>query len=75
MRTEPAPEAAVAINPRLTKYKQKEMILKAAREKDFSHRLAAKRQALLPKMMEARRAGKIAYISYDRLIIKDKLPR
>ena len=69
---------------KMTKYKQKEMVLRAAKEKrlekifineDYSHRVVTKRQALVPKMLEARRAGKIAYISYDKLIVKDKQPR
>ena len=60
------------------------MILRASKEKrlkkiyineDYSHRIATKRQALVPKMLEERHVGKIAYMSYDKLIVKDEQPR
>ena len=65
----------------MSQFKQKGMILRAAKEKrivnifineDYSQRLLMKRQALMPKMYAARREGKLAYISYDKLIVKDK---
>ena len=66
---------------KLGNYKDRERMLKAAREKrikdtyineDFSQKVITKRKSLVPKMMEARAAGKIAFLSFDRLVIKDK---
>ena len=39
---------------------------------DFSPRVLQKRKDSLPEMYEKRREGKIAFISYDRLIIREK---
>lgn len=73
------PQRSVLV--RLTHYKDKEVILNKAKEKrlqgiyfneDFSQKIMAKRQALLPKMWEARQAGKIAFLKHDKLIIKDR---
>ena len=66
---------------KLTHFKDREMILKKAREvkpsnlfinEDFSQRVVDKRKQLLPKMQQLRREGKIAYLSFDKLIVKDK---
>uniref|UniRef100_T1IBS7 Uncharacterized protein n=1 Tax=Rhodnius prolixus TaxID=13249 RepID=T1IBS7_RHOPR len=38
---------------------------------DFSYETRAKRKELFGPMVEARKAGKIAYIRYDKLIIKE----
>ena len=67
---------------RFAKYKDKECVLRQAREKkpsgifsdeDFSSKVMEKRKALLPRMKEARSEGKIAYISFDKLVIRDAL--
>ncbi len=38
---------------------------------DFSSRTLEKRKSLIPKLEEARKAGKIAYFVADRLVVKD----
>ena len=40
---------------------------------DYSQRVVSRRKELLPKMREARENGKIAYLSFDRLVVKDKV--
>lgn len=64
---------------KLTKFKDKELIIKQAKDvksrglfvnEDFSQRVLDKRRELLPEMKKAREAGKIAYLSYDRLVVK-----
>ena len=39
---------------------------------DYSPRVLQKRKDLLPEMYEKRREGKIAFLSYDRLIVREK---
>ena len=39
---------------------------------DFSQRIMARRKELLPKMMKAREEGKIAYLSFDKLVVRDR---
>ena len=60
-------------------FKDRDMVIKERRKlkgtkhvirEDFSDRVLEKRKSLLPKMNEARKEGKIAYLSYDKLIIK-----
>ena len=67
---------------RFAKYKDRECVLRQAREKklrgiffneDFSAKVMEKRKALLPCMKEARSEGKIAYTSFDKLVIRDAL--
>ena len=62
------------------KYKDRDAVLKARRNlkgtrqtirEDFSERILKKRKDLLPKLNEARNDGKIAYLSYDKLVIKE----
>ncbi len=69
-----------AIVVRFSSFKDREAILKAARlekapglyvNEDFSARVVEKRRQLLPEMYSARDDGKIAYLSYDKLIIRD----
>ena len=69
---------------KLSTFKDRERILRAAKDKridniyvneDYSQKVIAKRKELLPKMMEARRAGKIAYLSFDKLVIRERIPR
>ena len=59
-------------------YKHRDMVLNERRKlkgsnliirEDFSDRVVAKRE-LLPQMFEARKEGKIAYLSYDKLVIR-----
>ena len=66
---------------KLSAYKDKERVMKTAKDKklrnvfineDFSARVLAKRLDLLPEMRRARNSGKIAYLSFDKLIVKDK---
>ena len=68
---------------KIKNWKQKESIIKAARSirpdgikfiEDFSQRTLDKRNALVPKLKEAREAGKLAFFVTNRLIIKDKPP-
>ena len=65
-------------------FKDKEAIQQAARamkpqglyvNEDYSQRVLAKRRELLPKMREARERGKIAYLSFDKLVIKERQGR
>ena len=42
---------------------------------DFSSCVMSKRKELLPEMRAAREWGKIVYLSYDKLVVKDKLAR
>ena len=62
------------------KYKEKELVLQAAREnlpkglyfnEDYSQRVVDKRKELLQKLREARQQGKVAYLSFDKLVIKN----
>ena len=40
--------------------------------KTYSQRIMARRKELLPKMMKAREEGKIAYLSFDKLVVRDR---
>ena len=62
-------------------WKQKEPVVRKAREvtppevkflADLSQRSLKRRQDLVPKLLEARRNGKVAYFIGDRLVVKDK---
>ena len=62
--------------------KQREAVIKEARKvkprglyiaEDLSKTTLKKRESQIPKMIEARKAGRIAYFILDRLIIRDKL--
>ena len=66
---------------KFAQYKDRELVLAAAKKKrprgiyvneDFSQRIMARRKELLPKMMKAREEGKIAYPSFDKLVIRDR---
>ena len=65
-------------------FKAKDAVHQAARSakprgvyinEDFSMRVVNRRKELLPEMRAAREIGKIAYISFDKLVIKDRLER
>jgi len=69
---------------RLGSFKDKEMLMKKSKEvkplgyfvnEDFSARVAEKRRALWPQVQLLRAQGKIAYLSFDKLIVKDPRPR
>ena len=68
---------------KFSKWKEKEIVLKKAREikpqgvrflADLSSRTIQKRSDQVPKLLEARRQGKVAFFVLDKLIIKDKKP-
>ena len=40
---------------------------------DYSQRVITRRKELLPQMKEACERGKVAYLSFDKLALKDKL--
>ncbi|XP_063370852.1 uncharacterized protein LOC134659154 [Cydia amplana] len=49
--------------------KNKSKVLQLA--EDYSKAVLEKRKALIPQLVEERNKGKVAYIKYDKLIIKD----
>ena len=64
-------------------FKDRDTIIRAARtvkpkgfffDEDFSQRVISRRKELLPDMREARERGKIAYLSFDKLVVKDRQP-
>ena len=66
---------------RLVSWKQKDPILKAARivkpdgmfvNEDLAAETLQRRKDQLPKLKQAKQAGKIAYFALDKLIIKDR---
>ena len=74
----PKPRTVVC---KLYDWKEREAILKAARRikpygihiyEDLAEQTMAKRREFLPKLKRANEDGKIAYFSYDKLIIKDR---
>ena len=65
-------------------FKARDTILQAARaakprgvyvNEDFSMRVVNRRKELIPEMRAARDIGKIAYLSFDKLVVKDRLER
>ena len=69
---------------KFTYFKDRDSVLQAARanrphgvfvNEDFSMRVVSRRKELIPEMKEARDRGKIAYLSYDRLVVKDRQER
>ena len=65
-------------------FKVRDAVLQATRSakprgiyinEDFSTRVISRRRDLIPEMKEARERGKIAYLSYDKLVVKDRLER
>ena len=62
-------------------FKDRDAVLQAARvnkpqgmfvNEDFSQRVVSRRKELIPAMREARDRGKVAYLSFDKLIVKDR---
>ena len=77
------PEEPRPLVAKFSKWKEKEIVLKKAREikpqgvrflADLSSRTIQKRHNQVPKLLEARRQGKIAFFVLDKLVIKDKKP-
>lgn len=69
---------------KFTTFKSRDAVLQAARatkprgvyvNEDFSSRVMGRRKELLPEMRAARERGKVAYLSYDRLVVKYRLVR
>ena len=65
------------------RFKDKSAVLKSAKKlkntgvyinEDYSELVMAKRKEQLPKLREAREQGKIAYFSYDKLVIRNMRP-
>ena len=80
VKDEPQPRPIVA---RFESWKQKEKVIKAARAikptnimflDDYSQRTLERRRMQIPKLIDARKRGKLAFFAMDRLIIKDKPP-
>ena len=64
-------------------FKDRDTIIRAARtvkpngfffNEDFSQRVISRRKELLPDMRKARERGNIAYLSFDKLVVKDRQP-
>ena len=77
------PEEPRPIVAKFSKWKEKEIVLKKAREMkpqrvrflaDLSSRAIQKTRDQVPKLLEARRQGKIAFFVLDKRFIKDKKP-
>ena len=75
--------SARSIVIKLNSFKDRELILKRARDRrpeglfvneDFSLRVTNIRKGLLPDLKKHRDAGRIAYLSFDKLIVKDRSP-
>ena len=65
---------------KFTSFKDRELLLQKARQvkprgifvnEDYSSKTLMKRKELIPKMMALRAEGKYAYISFDKLVVKD----
>ena len=69
---------------KLESYKDRDTVMRAARKEkprgvfvneDLSQRVMARRRELMPRLREARQQGNIAYLSYDRLVVRDRVER
>ena len=66
---------------KLSSFKERDSIIRAARtvgpyvNEDYSQRVITRRKELLPQMREAHERGRvrIAYLSFDKLVVKDRL--
>ena len=65
-------------------YKDRDTVMRAARKEkprgvyineDLSQRVMARRRELMPRLREAREQGKIAYLTYDKLVVRDRVER
>ena len=68
---------------KFTRWKQKEEILRAARQKkpmgitfypDLAKRILQRRVEDIPRLVAERKKGKIAYFIMDKLVVRDKPP-
>ena len=66
---------------KFTSFKSRDAVLKACRQhkpaglhvfEDFSSRVMKRRKELLPEMYAKRQEGKIAYLSYNKLVVKGR---
>ena len=80
-RTNPDRHTERTVVVKFESFKGREALLRAAREKkpdgifireDFSNKVMERRRELLPEMYAARDDGKIAYLSFDKLIVRDR---
>ena len=80
-RGQPSTGSPRPVLVRFTSLKDRQKILQHARKhkpvgirifEDFSQKIVEKRKALIPEMIRARQDGKIAFLSYDRLVVKEK---
>ena len=80
VKVEPHPRPIVA---RFESWKQKEKVIKAARAikptnimflENYSQLTLDRRRVQIPKLIDARKHGMLAFFAMDRLIIKDKPP-
>ena len=76
-----ANHSARTIVVKFNSYKDRELVLKRSKDRhptgvyiseDFSQRVIETRKSLLPERKRHRDAGRIAYFSYDKLIVRDK---
>lgn len=79
-RADARPRAIVA---KFASWKQREKVLESARKvkpdgikfvADVSQRVLDRRHEQIPKLVQARENGKLAYFVLDRLVVKDKPP-
>ena len=65
-------------------FKDRDTVMRAARKEkprgvyineDLSQRVMARRRELMPRLREAREQGKIAYLTYDKLVVRDRVER
>ena len=80
-KLEPGIEKPRTIAVKFLSFKDRDTVLKNSKllkntgiyiNEDFSDAVQQRRREQIPKMKQARERGKIAYFSYDRLVIKDK---
>ena len=77
------PKFTRPIVAKFTFWKQKENVLRAARQKklngvklvpDFAKRTLDRRAEKIPELIKQRKMGKIAYLVMDKIVVKDKPP-
>ncbi len=65
-------------------YKDRDTVIRGARKEkprdvyvneDLSQRVMARRRELMPRLREAWGQRKIAYLSYDKLVVRDRVER
>ena len=75
------PKLTGPIIAKFTFWKQKEKVLRAARQKkpkdirlfpDFAKRTLDRRAEKIPELIEQRKKGKIAYLVMDKIVVKDR---